>query len=312
MVFEMKNLTPWGMPQGLDVKASRVAGDGSTLARLMGLEILGPLVGDFGPREAKEYKRQYIMAALGKEQVGAFMQNADDADNEAGGASLAGVENAVMQMGKSPIFSPDNDHKAHFATHMALSMQTIQALQQQQTDPVAADKIFSVIVPHISEHFAAAARSPFAQTFVAQQKKAMDQLVQYATLNKKNAAAMIQAQIKEQQEAQEQQQQVMTDEQLKNLKVQGDEKRADFKVQSQVARADKANETRAEVQKTKINKDSDNQRYKIQLEHTNKQLEISNKNTQDMESKRLEDLRQQLSDMNGTTVAPNDIEGIVR
>lgn len=312
MIFKMDKLTPWGMPQGLDVKASRVAGDGSTLARLMGLEILGPLVGDFGPREAKEYKRQYIMAALGKEQVGSFMQNADDADNEAGGASLAGVENGIMQLGKSPVFSPDNDHKAHFATHMALSMQTIQALQQQQTTPVEADKIFSVIVPHISEHFAAAARSPFAQTFVAQQKKGLDQLIQYATLNKKNAASMIQAQIKQEQEAQAQQQKVMSDEELKNLKAQGDEKRADFKVQSQVARADKANETRAEVQKDKINKDADNQRYKIQLEHSNKSIEISNKQEQAMQSERLDNLRQQLQDMNGTTVAPNDIEGIVR
>ena len=311
-VFEMKDITPWGMPVQLDVKASRVAGDGSTLARLMGLEILGPIMGDFGPRESREYKRQYIMAALGKEQVGAFMQNADDADNEAGGASLAGVENAVMQMGKSPVFSPDNDHKAHFATHMALAMQTVQAIQQQQMTPIDADKIFTVIVPHISEHFNTAAKSPFAVSFVEKSKPAMSQLVQYATLNKKNAGAMLQAQIKKEQEAQAEQQRVMTDEELKNMKVQGDEKRANYKIETQVARADKANVTRAEVMKGKIEKDAENQRYKIQLEHGNKRVEINNKKEQDIQSAGLEAVRQQLDDLNGETISPSDLEGVVR
>jgi hypothetical protein len=217
-----------------------------------------------------------------------------------------------MQMGKSPVFSPDNDHKAHYATHMALAMQTIQAIQQQQITPIDADKIFTVIVPHISEHFSTAAKSPFAVSFVEKNKPAVSQLVQYATLNKKNAGAMLQAQIKHQQEAQAEQQRVMTDEELKNMKAQGDEKRANYKIETQVARADKANVTRAEVMKGKIEKDAENQRYKIQLEHGNKRVEINNKAMQDKESAGLEAVRQQLDDLNGETIAPNDLEGVVR
>lgn len=276
-IFAMEKLTPWGMPRQLSVKASRVAGDGSTLARIMGLQELMAIAGDFGPREAKEYRRQWIMATMGKEYVSVFMQNADDADNAAGGASLAGVENAVMQLGKSPVFSKDNDQQAHFNTHMALATDTIQALQQQQTDPIAADKILSQLVPHLQEHFQAAAQSPFNQGFVAKSKKNLDQVVEYATLNRKNAGKMMEAQIKQQQEDQVATQQVMTEEQRKNMQAQGNEKRADYKVTSQVERAKEANVTRAEVLKDKVVQDSANQRLKIQLEHSNKKVEIANK-----------------------------------
>ena len=302
-VFEMKKLTPWGMPRHLSVKASRVAGDGSTLARIMGLDLLTPILGDFGPREAREYKRQYISAALGKEQVTAFMQNADDADNEAGGASLAGVENAIMRQGESPVFSLDNDHRAHFATHMALCTDTINAIQQQQMDPVGADKIFTVAVPHIQQHFNAAARSVFAQKFVQGAKKSLEQIIQYATLNRKNAEKMIQAQIREQQQQAEKTQQVLSDEELKNIKAQGDEKRADYKVQSQVERAKEANETRGQVQRDKAQMDAENERLKIQLKHGNDTVA-----TQAKVQNTLEQNRAKLAKMNADGgPAPGDL-----
>lgn len=308
-VFSMAKVTPWGMPRLLSVKASRVAGDGSTLARIMGLQELMAIAGDFGPREAREYRRQWIMATMGKEYVGAFMQNADDADNQAGGASLAGVENAVMQLGQSPVFSKDNDHTAHFGTHMALAVDTIQKLQQQQTDPIAADKIFSVLVPHTQEHFQAASQSPFSQGFVAKNKSGLEQVVKYATLNRKNAGAMLEAQIRQQQEQQAATQQTLSDEELKNLKAQGDEKRADYKVNSQVERAKEANTNRAEVMREKVQKDAENQRLKIQLEHSNKKVEINNKM---IENTQVANPRQELQDMNGVTPAPYDIEGFVK
>ena len=48
------------------------------------------------------------------------------------GASLAGVENAIMQDGKSPIFSADNEHRSHIVTHLALGTEIITQLQQQK------------------------------------------------------------------------------------------------------------------------------------------------------------------------------------
>jgi hypothetical protein len=307
-MFDLGRRSPWGMPRQLDVKATRVAGDGSTLARILGLQEMMSIAGDFGPRESKEYKRQYIMATMGNDYVPAFMQEGDDVDEISGGASLAGVENNSMQNGQSPIFSKDNEHKSHFAIHMALATNTIQNIQQQKMTPVDADKIFTVLVPHIQEHYAAASRSPFARVFVGQNKKPLGQVIQYATMNRKNAEEMIKAEIRKRQEQQKQTQAAMTDEQIKMMKVKGDEERANFKVQSQVQRAAEANDTRAEIMREKIEKDSDNQRLKIKLEATNKQIDNQNKS---LESKPENDLRAELDRMNGSTPAPADIEGII-
>lgn len=291
--------------QLLKVCATRVAGDGSTLARLMGLEALQAISGDFGPKAAKEYQRQYIMATMGKTYVKAFI-TPEEPDEQAGGASLAGVENAVMQEGHSPIFSPENEHRSHIAVHFALGSSTIQQIQQQQTDAVAADKIFAVLIPHLDEHIQAVSKSQFAQTFVKQIVKPWDQLMQYAKMNRKAAAKEVQAQMKKQQEDQAATQQLLNDEQRKNVQVQGDEKRKDFKIQSQVQRASEANQTRAEIMKTKIEKDAENQRLKVVLDAQVK----AGQQPSVAETSGAESPSQELASINGRTIAPYDIEGV--
>lgn len=298
-IFDTKDPGLNRLPRHIDVKASRCAGDGSTLARIMGLQELMAIAPDFGPREAMEYRRQWIMATMGPEYVSTFMQSSDDADEMAGGASLAGVENAVMQMGQSAIFSRDNEHRSHLVTHLALATNTIQMIQQQQSDPIAADKIFTVLVPHLEEHFNAIINSPFSQGFIGKVKSSVRQVSEYARLNRKNAGRMLQAQVKEQQAQQEQQQKVMSEEELKNMQVQNEEKRKDVKVASQVQRAKEASDTRATIMREKVQRDAENNRLKIQLDSTNKVKENS-----------LAENRQALVDMQGQTPAPYDIESV--
>lgn len=295
----------WGMPEGITVKASQVAGDGSTLARIMGLQDLGPLVPDFGPREAREYKKQYIAATMGPQFVRAFTQDSGNADERAGGASLAYLENNSMSNGQSALMSPDNEQRAHFVTHLALGNDIINRIQQQQMDAVGADKVFSVLIPHMTEHYNVLKASPFAQGFLSQVESSWRQLSDYAKLNRKNAASQMQAQIRKQQEQQEKQQQVLSDQELKTLQVTADEKRKDLQMQSKERRTDEANQTRGEVMKQKVITDSSNQRLKIQLEAGNKKIKNQNDS---LANKPLPELRQDLADLNGATVAPADIE----
>lgn len=297
--FNIKNNDEdsYKLPRHIEVAATRVAGDGSTLATLMGLQELAPDVNAFGPKGQKQYLKQKITAVFGPEHVDAFV-SPEEPDEMAGGASLAGVENAIMRQGESPIFSPDNEQRSHFVTHLALGNDTIRRIQQQQSDPVAADKIFTVLIPHMEEHWQTIVSNPYLQSFAGSVKQPWMQLSEYAKLNRKNAASMIQAQIKKQQEDQEKTQQVMSDEQRKDFQAQKAEARNDFKVQAQVARADEANVTRAEVQKDKVIRDSDNQRLKIRLDSNNKKIEDES----------LPELREQLDNINGRTIAPTDIE----
>lgn len=309
--ISQKDIGLGGMPRHLSIRATRAAGDGSTLARIMGLEALAPIAGGFGPREANEYKRQWIMATQGPDQVSAFMQDSDKADEQAGGASLAGVENAIMQMGKAPIFSMDNEHRSHLVTHIALAMQIIQALQQQQMSPVDADPILVQVAQHLQPHFQAVAQSPFAQSFAKKVEPAIKQIIQVTEYNRKQAMAMMQAKLKQQQQDQQATQAVMSEEQRKDMQLINEERRKDTKVMSQVERADKANETRAEVTRHAADLKAENERYRIDLEHGNASKRINNEAA--IQNKRVDqegvlELRKQISDMAGNTPSPVDIE----
>lgn len=291
-----------GMPkQFRAVRASRVAGDGSTLARLMGLQELQFIAPDFGPREMREYKRQWILTTMGPQYVPMFLNPADDADSMAGGASLAGVENAIMQNGQMPIFSRDNDQQAHIATHMALANEIIQARQQQKMDPIQADRIFSILIPHTQEHIAVVAQNPFRQKFYEGIKKPWQQIADYARLNRKNAEAQLQAQIRENEQNAQQQQEAMSDAERKDFVVQRDEQRKDVKLAAQMERQREQQAAKAEMGRDKIQKDADNQRLKIELE-------AQNNAEKNLDERSTEDLRAELESMAGVTPAPADIE----
>lgn len=288
-----------GKPRYFRVRATRVAGDGSTLALIMGLETLGPLAGSFSAKGIKQYQKDMVMATLGAEYVPAYV-GPDEPDEQAGGASLAQVENAVMQQGLAPLFSPNNEQRSHIVIHFELGRYVVQLRQQQQMSAIEADKIFTQLLPHQGQHIEFISQNPLQQNFFESIRKDWEQLSEYARLNRKNAEAELQAQIRKQQEQQEQTQQVLTDEQLKNLQVQNDERRKDFKIQQQVERAKEANQTRGQVMREKVQTDAANQSLKIQLEAQNES------------EKTLAENRAELARMNGATIAPADLEGVPR
>jgi hypothetical protein len=279
-----------GMPRHIQMWASRVAGDGSTLARIMGLEGMRLLIGDLGPKALREYERQYIMTHMGDDYVEPFMQDKDAGEETSGGASLAAVENGLMEEGKGVVFSRDNEQKPHFTVHMSLASRVIEQVTQQQMDAMGADKVFTVLVPHLREHFQAIAKSPFAGSFVEQVKGAYGQVEKYAQLMRKNAVAMMQKEMK----AQEKEQQKMSSEQMeqqrKDFAVQKEAERKDFDVQKKNERADRANVTRGQIMKKKVQDDSATKREKVILDAQNDRL------------------KEALTAMQGNTPSPYDIE----
>lgn len=295
-IFDYNPPESFLLPRHIRAKATRVAGDGSTLARLMGLEAISPYMAASGPKQQREFMRQLVTAAMGADQVNAFVRPEEESDETSGGASLAALENNSMQNGQSPLFSMENEQRAHFATHMALATHTIQSIAMQKLDPIVADKVFTVLVPHLAEHFEALKKSPFDQSFIEQNKKNFGQVVEYSKLNRGKAEAMLQAQVRRQQEQEAAAQQTMGDEARKNMAAQGDKARADFKVQSQVQRAKDANQTRAEIAREKVQKDAENQKLKIQLDHSNKMSENANADAETM-----------LADMVGEKPNPSSI-----
>jgi hypothetical protein len=300
-LFDVGTLNYWGLPRHLNVGAARTAGDGSALGIMMSLEALAPFVPTMGPREAEAYKRLAIIAGPGADYIPTFLQESSKADETAGGASLAALENNAIQEGKPVIFSPDNDQASHIISHIQFLSSVIQAITQQQMTPIDADPIFRSGIPHLGAHLEFYSRSPFARQFIEGVKEPWNQIRDYAALNAKNAQKMYAAELKKRQQAEEAQAKVMSDAEREDFKAQKDEARKDFKIQSQVQRAAEANQTRAEVQKEKIYLDAANQKDKNKLDAAVKrESEISKLST--------EVILGRMEQMRGNTPSPTDIE----
>lgn len=287
-----------GLPRHIQIKASRVAGDGSTLARIMGLQGMSVLVGDLGPKAVREYKRQYIAAHMGDDYIEPFMQDEETGDETSGGASLAAVENNCMEDGKGVVFSLDNEHKAHFSMHMSLASRIIEQVTVQEMDAMGADKVFTVLVPHLREHFQAIASSPFAGSFVEQVQGSYGQVEKYAQLMRKNATAMMQKELKDQEKEKEKMQSAQMEEQRKNMTTQADIDRKNYDTAKKNERADKANVTRGRIMEKKVATDAAIKEKKIVLDAKNERLKEELKNP-----------KKTLVEMKGDTPSPYDIEG---
>jgi hypothetical protein len=306
-IFEMKSQEDGKLPRQVQVFATRAAGAGSQVAQLMGLQELQTIAGSFGPREEKFYKQQYVSATIGPEFVKSYVPDDDTADEQAGGASLAGVENAIMQAAKPPIFSPDNEHRSHFTVHMQLAGQIIQSLQTNEMQPIEADSIFEVLMPHTAQHLQFIMKNPFSQQFAGPAKEQYDQVQKYATLNKKNANSQMKAQLQQQQAQQQQQQQVMDDQQLKNFQAQNDEQRKNFKMNAQIQRQETAGQAKEKALDDKTKFEAVNTRKKIELEAQNKAVQtlLTNHSEQEVAA----DPKAAIIKSIGQTPVPSDIEG---
>lgn len=298
-LFETKGVSRNKLPKHfLKVSASRVAGDGSVLARILGLEGLAPDVGAFSAEGQQEYVRQKVSAYLGPQYVKAFVPPTPP-DEIAGGASLAQLENNAMSQGQAARFSPDNEQRTHIVSHLQFGKSIIDAIQQNQFDIIEADKVFSMLIPHLQEHLQFTSRNVYEARFLESIKKDWNDLSEYARLNRKNATAKLKAELRKQQQAQEKTQEAMSDAERKDFTAQRDAERADFKVEQQVERAKEANVTRAEIQREKVREDAATNRMKVRLENQGEPLE--NQST--------EDIRSQISGINGESISPNDFEG---
>ena len=198
--FKTKGAKRNELPPTIRVRAARAAGDGSLVGLKMAMQDFAPMVSTLGPKGRAAFQRMAVIADFGPEYIETFLSDSQVPDEAQAGASLAGLENAIMEIGKSPVFDLANEHESHFVTHMALGEMTIQRIQQQQMSPIDADKVFSVLIPHMMEHWQALSQNIFEQPFLDKMKKPWDQLADYAKLNRKNAAAQYQAQIRKEQE----------------------------------------------------------------------------------------------------------------
>lgn len=264
-----------GLPDHMSVKATRVAGDGSIAGLIMGLQELEPILPELSPDAIASYVKDRIHAALGPDALRKYTRNMNDPAETSAGATEAGLENAIMQQGFSPVFSPTNKHKTHFEVHMTLNGYIKQQVEQGVSNPIEAQKTFDHSVPHTQEHFDYLSKSPYNKSYVDKWKGAFKQVIDYATLNKKNAIKMLQAQQQQQQQLQQQQQQAVSEEQIKAMQANAEMKRKGDESQAKILRQDRESEIRGELKKKQVQEDADVKRMKASFEHDIKRNEAA-------------------------------------
>lgn len=274
-----------GLPiQYKQVRASRVAGDGSTLARIMGLDLLAPITGTFNQEEMAAYKRDVVEAALGVDSVPTYAMSDSQNDEVSGGVSLAAMENFAMGQGGQAVFSPDNEHPTHAKMHLSMAMQQVQMMQQQQTDAVRITEIFELLIPHTAEHIQAMQAAPqfYGQT-LNEVMPAFNQIIKLAQLFKKNATQMQQAAIRKQQDDEAKTQEVMDDAARKDFIAERDMARKDRESEEKMARSRQQSADRGQIMQDRVEMEAENSRQRIENERELEAMRIRNKANSDSE-----------------------------
>lgn len=302
-----------GLPiQFRSVKASRVAGDGSTLARIMGLEALDKIAPTFNQKEMASYKKEWVASTVGVDYIDMFASSDDQADETSGGHSLAVVENNFMTIGKKAGFSPDNEQGPHTETHMALLMETVKGVQASEMSPVDAAKVLDLAIPHTLEHIQYMQKSPmFYSQILNAIDKPFSQIIKFAELNKKNAEAMIQAAMEKQQKDAAATQAIMDDKERKDFTARADAARKDESVAAANDRADKANQTRGKIMEKKTDADIENKNKKTEADiasEAKKGATAKGRTQVDLEKQTPEELSGQLASLVGSTPSSIDFE----
>jgi len=287
----------WVLPKRWYARHTRVTGDGSSVNAIMSLEQFAGLAGGSMTAEGVDFfNREVAIHTVGVDKVKPLLGN-KTADAQSSGATIAGLENNNMLDGKMPIFSPDNPHRGHFVTHAALASDTIQRIQQQEIDAIAADNIMNALVPHTEEHFMALTKNMFDRKFAEEQQKNWDQIKKWAGENRSNAARIKQAQLKQKIADEQGTEQAMTDAERKDFVAKSDEERKNFTLQKKEERNNAAEQVRGQVMVNKTVGAARNQRLSILLKDKN-----------DVAAASLEHLRENIKNSNGKTPAPNDLE----
>ena len=297
------------LPKYVSVRAARVAGDGSNLGLIMGLNGVAGIAGGFGQKGQYNYRKDVITSRLGIDYVDRYLSDSSEPDEAGSGASVAFLENLVMQDGKMPHATEDNYHRVHIGTHMALVQQTIQQLQAQKLDPTGADQVFSAVIPHIGDHIQFLQGDVLNQQYIDQLMPSWKQVNKIAQLNRVKAQKMMQAEVRRRAKEEQQMNADMMEQQRKDAVSQREQQRKDYESQQKQERAKEQSQTKAEIMKADVEKRAENKRLEIQLKAQAENAKGDNivRTPQELlADKSTEDLQKTLTTQVGTTPNPAD------
>jgi len=208
----------------LYVRAYRNAGNGSMMMRQQSIAETLPFFGML-PEDGKQNFLNFALASIhGQSMTDLFnpQRNGNALPNT--DTALATIENAVLKVGSPVIVTADQNGFTHSNIHLAAASQAAQSLTQG-ANPAEVAAFIENVGKHVTAHLQTMQGNKQRQGEV---KQIEAQLKQLAALHDKLIEQVKEMQAQEQ-SAQQNQQQVMTAQQLENAQVQSDIQRRDAK-----------------------------------------------------------------------------------
>jgi hypothetical protein len=157
-----------------EVNAVRAIGAGSDQLRLVAMDEMMQMLGQFDEQGKQNVLRDRLAVRVGYDQVDRYVPKQPDS-RPVIDQKIAELENAAMAQGKQIQVSPSENHFVHAQVHISDIAQQAQALKQSQIDPQQAVTYYKAIAPHATQHMEQVAQDASRKQEYAQLKKTMQQ-----------------------------------------------------------------------------------------------------------------------------------------
>ena len=157
-----------------EVNAVRAIGAGSDQLRLVAMDEMMQMLGQFDEQGKQNVLRDRLAVRVGYDQVDRYVPKQPDS-RPVIDQKIAELENAAMAQGKQIQVSPGENHFVHAQVHINDIAQQAEALKQQQLDPQQATAYFQAIAPHATQHLEQVAQDASRKQEYGQLKKTLQQ-----------------------------------------------------------------------------------------------------------------------------------------
>ena len=142
---------PWkAVKDVFNVTPVRAVGYGSPTARMAAFERMLKIFPQLDPTGQSNLVRDIVIQNVGQDMADRYKSRGQPRLGI--GASIAELQNDAMQAGRQVAVRGDEDHFSHVIVHAPDAMQFVQALQQNQVDPMLALQYLTLQEIHTNEH----------------------------------------------------------------------------------------------------------------------------------------------------------------
>lgn len=266
-----------GLPEHMDVRATRASGSGSQVADQIETETMMQILPTTGERGRKNILRDFVAAHRGFRYIDRYLPPEDQTEQPVGDDTWASMENNQLEKGEMVVVSPDNNHAVHAPRHLnrmdqiarAFNEAEMAAKQQGSEDPSIdaanfgqysleeVDIAFQTLGPHFVRHLLYLQQDPTRRQLAESLNARWAILANFGDKIANNAQEHREKQIRDLRKQQEQMAQLDSEERIKMRQVELDARVKLAKLQTDAVLAGKREQFKYLLQREKVSFEKD-------------------------------------------------------